>query len=94
MAFLIVHHKLEDYDKWKAVFDEHATSRKEFGSRGARVFRSGDDANEVVAIFEWDSLDAAHKFAESSGLRDAMQRAGVMSRPDLFFIEEVDQQPA
>lgn len=94
MAFLIVHHTVEDYDKWKGVFDEHAASRKEHGSRGARVFRSGNNPNEVVAITEWDSLDAAHKFAESPGLGEAMQRAGVTSRPDLFFIEEVDQQPA
>jgi heme-degrading monooxygenase HmoA len=94
MAFLIVHHKIEDYDKWKAVFDEHGISRKEYGSKGARVLQSVDDPNEVVAITEWDNIDQARAFGQSPGLRDAMQRAGVTSVPDVYFLDEVDKQSA
>ena len=94
MAFLIVHHKLEDYDKWKGVFDGHAPTRREFGSKGAQVLRSADDPNEVFVITEWDNTDDARRFAESPGLREVMQRAGVTGRPDLHFVEEVDRQSA
>ena len=31
MPYLIVRQKVEDYARWKPVFDEHATARKEAG---------------------------------------------------------------
>jgi hypothetical protein len=36
MAHVLVHHKVEDYDKWKAVFDEHSGARAQNGSKGGK----------------------------------------------------------
>jgi hypothetical protein len=36
--FLLERHKVRDYDKWKAVFDEDADNRAASGSRGAQIF--------------------------------------------------------
>jgi hypothetical protein len=46
-----------------------------------------------VNLFEWDDLDKARTFAQSEDLRQIMQRAGVADRPDLYFLEEVEQVP-
>jgi len=46
MTYLLVRHKVEDYAKWKPVFDEHGAARKAGGSKGARVFRFIDNPNE------------------------------------------------
>ena len=43
MASLLVHHKVEDYNKWKPIFDEHSSFRAQNGSQGGRVFRSLND---------------------------------------------------
>jgi heme-degrading monooxygenase HmoA len=94
MPYLIVRQKVEDYARWKPVFDEHATARKEAGSKGIRVLRSADEPNEVLAISEWETLEQARQFAQSPGLREAMQRAGIADHPDLYFVNEVDAQPA
>ena len=94
MAYLIVHHQLEDYEKWKPVFDGHITARREYGSKGAQVLRSAQDPNEVMVIIEWESVEDARAFADSPGLREAMQRAGIVGRPDLYFFEEIERQPA
>jgi len=91
MAYLLVRHKVKDYSKWKTVFDEHAATRKASGSRGGRLFRNGDNPNEVVILFEWDSIEKAKKFAQSEDLKKTMQRAGVIDKPDVYFIEEVEQ---
>jgi hypothetical protein len=46
-----------------------------------------------VILFEWESLEKAHQFAQSDELRQAMQRAGVIGMPDLYFLEQVEELP-
>ena len=94
MTYLIVRHKVEDYDTWKAVYDEHAVSRKALGSQGARVLKNVDDPSEQLIITEWPSLEHARRFAASPDLREAMQRAGIIGMPEVVFLEEVDRQSA
>jgi heme-degrading monooxygenase HmoA len=91
MPYLLVRHKVEDFSRWKPIFDEHGATRKAGGSRGGRLFRSVEDPQEVVILFEWDDLDKARQFAQSEDLRQAMQRAGVTDRPDVYFLEEVER---
>jgi heme-degrading monooxygenase HmoA len=63
--------------------------RKAAGSKGGRLFRSEKDPNEVVILFEWGDLGKAHKFVESDDLRQTMERAGVVGKPDLYFLDEI-----
>jgi len=88
MAKLIVHHKVQDYAAWRKVFDNDATSRREFGSTSAQVFQSASDPNDVTAIMDWPSVDAAKAFATSASLKEAMKNAGVISQPDVMFLVE------
>jgi hypothetical protein len=39
------------------VFDADATARKAGGSKGGRLFRSANNPNEVVILFEWDNKE-------------------------------------
>jgi heme-degrading monooxygenase HmoA len=88
-----VQHTVEEYDTWKSQFDGNAASRQASGSRGGVVLRNADDANQVVVLLEWDSLENARAFAESDDLRQAMQRAGVVGRPRVTFLDEADRPP-
>ena len=89
MTNLLVHHKVEDYNKWKPFFDEHSSFRAQMGSRGGRVFRSADDPNDLFILFEWDNMDNAKKFTGSDNLKGVMKNAGVLGMPDIYFIEEI-----
>jgi len=91
MSQFLVRHKVKDYSKWKPVFDEHGAKRKAAGSKGGRLFRSEKDPNDVVILFEWEDPGKAHQFAESQDLRQAMERAGVVGKPDLHFLEELEK---
>ena len=88
MVYVFVRHKVKDFDKWKPVFDEHATNRKDAGSQGGRLFRNADNLNEIVTIFKWDTIENARKFCGSEDLKKAMEKAGVIDKPDIFFLEE------
>jgi hypothetical protein len=44
-----------------------------------------------VILFEWEDLSKARQFAESEDLCKAMERAGVMGKPDLNFLNEIEK---
>jgi hypothetical protein len=94
MPALLIRHHVADYPAWKAVFDEHAFTRRANGSQGGRLFRDAVDRNEVLALLAWDDLDRARLFADSDDLREVMTRAGVTDRPDIWFLEDVDHPTA
>ncbi len=59
MATLYVPHKVADYPKWRAVFDELYPVRKEFGETSERIYRSASDPNELAVLVEFGSADEA-----------------------------------
>jgi heme-degrading monooxygenase HmoA len=92
MPYLLVRHKVEDYERWKPVFDhDHGATRARRGSKGGWILRNADDPNELVILLEWDSVENARHFADADELQDAMRRAGVADQPDVYFLEEVEQ---
>lgn len=91
MPYVLVRHKVEDYVKWKPVFDEHGATRKASGFMGHHLFRNADDTHELVILFEVDDLERARQFVRSEDLRQAMQRAGVSDQPDIYLLDEVER---
>ena len=88
MPYVMFHSKVEDYAKWKAVFDGNVNMRKEAGSKGGYLFQGADNPNELVIFLEWDDLDKARRFTASDELREAMQKAGVAGPPTIVFLNE------
>ena len=88
---VLVIHKVEDYNKWKPVYDEDGATRKDKGSKGASVLRNTKDPNHLVVITEWENLEKAKNFAESDDLKNTMLKAGVVGRPAVFYLEEIEK---
>jgi len=85
---MFVRHKVRDYDAWKSVFDDVSDLRRRSGEKSYKILRQGNGSKELVALFEWDSLDNARKYAASPELKAAMERAGVVGKPEILFLEE------
>jgi hypothetical protein len=85
-SYVLVRHKVRDYASWKQGYDAHLPVRQQAGLAERHVLRSVDDPEQVVILFEAKDLDAARAFASSQDLRDTMQRAGVLDRPDIYFL--------
>jgi uncharacterized protein (DUF1330 family) len=94
MPYILIRHKVEDYSKWRPVFDEHGAARKAIGSKGGYLLRNTDDPNEVVMLIEVDDLEKARQFVQSEDLRQAMERSGVADQPDVYFLDLVDRPSA
>lgn len=89
MVKLFIHHKVANYATWRPVFDGLEDDRRAAGSSGHQVFRNAADPNEIVVIETYGTLEQAQNWSQSSTIREAMQRAGVVSQPELLFLEEV-----
>jgi hypothetical protein len=91
VAYVLVRHKVQDYTKWKLLFDQDATNRKAIGSKGGYLFRNIDNPNEVVILLDTDDLAKVRQFIQSDDLRETMQQGGVSDQPDVYFLNEVEQ---
>jgi len=91
MPYLMIHHKVSDYETWKSAFDEHARTRKESGSKGGWLMRSTNDPNDIFMVFEWDSIDHARRFVGSEDLKQTMKMAGVTGSVHVFFLEQIEK---
>lgn len=88
MAYVLIRHKVADYQKWKRAFDAHGNVRKSAGAKGGRLFRSAARPKDVFILFRWSDLRQAKKFTRSGALRKAMKAAGVRGKVDVHFLRE------
>ena len=89
MAYMLIRGSVKDYEAWKSVFVSANDMRTRFGQKSYQILREGDGSNDSVVLFQWDNLDNARRFAASSELKEVMQRAGVIGKPEFWFLEEV-----
>ena len=86
MAFILIRHKVKDFDTWKTGYEAHQPKRQEAGLTEKYLLRSADDSNEVVMLFEAADLPKAKAFAASADLREKMKEVGVVDKPDIYFL--------
>ena len=87
---LLIRIRVADYAKWKAVFDERESSRRQHGGKRHWIYRSADDGNDVAISIEFATVDQAKAYAADPGLREAMGRAGVSGQPEFAYLEEAE----
>jgi hypothetical protein len=89
---LVIRHKVKDYGKWRPWFDQHEAAQKSAGLTDPRVFRSSDDENEVVILFNTHDRKRAEDFVASPDLKETMAKAGVVDKPTFYFLESAQAQ--
>jgi heme-degrading monooxygenase HmoA len=89
MITVLVHHEVADYPTWKSVFDAALDWRRQHGERSCRIFHSAGNVNDLILIFEWESLEQARAFMASDELKARMAKAGVKSQPRVDYMTEM-----
>lgn len=87
MGTMIFRHQVRDYDIWRGAYDGHESERVAAGLTDGRVFRAADNPNDIVVLLDMADVDQAKAFSESSDLATAMEGAGVMGPPALYYVE-------
>lgn len=89
MVYIIAKLKLKSFDKWKPVFNERSSVRRESGSKEARLFRNSNDPNEVMILFEWDNMENAANYLESEALKETLKKVGATFT--ITYLDEVEK---
>jgi heme-degrading monooxygenase HmoA len=76
MAFVLIEHRVGDFDEFAKVFKHDEERRGSLGCRGGVVYRVADDPGNVVVVLEWETLEEARDFAGSLELEEALEWAG------------------
>jgi hypothetical protein len=87
MAVLIIRHPVHEYAAWRPVYAAHEAARTAAGLTDDRMFRSTEDPNDILLLFDMADRLHAEEFAASDDLRSAMQGAGVVGTPDIRFAD-------
>jgi hypothetical protein len=85
-TYVLVRHKVKDFKTWKPFYDRHIDKRTEAGMTEVYLLRGVSDPNEVIILFEAMEIGRARKFAESPDVMEKMKEAGVIDKPDIYFL--------
>ncbi|MFZ5709901.1 MAG: cyclase [Pseudomonadota bacterium] len=77
----VIGHSVKDYDTWRVGYDAHAPARAKAGVTKAEVFRDPEDRNKVTIVLRFRDIAGAKGFFADPGLKEVMQKAGVVSAP-------------
>lgn len=86
--FVLVRHKVRDFNSWKVAFDADRSKRLEAGLSETKLLRGAEDSNEVVLLLEAKDLNRAKALVSSPALRETMQASGVIDKPDVYFLKD------
>ena len=89
--YLVIRHRVNNYEEWKKAFDEHCEVRAEFGLKGGEILRDVADPTELSIMLECEDVERAKEVTQLKELREAMKHAGVVGKPDFYFVEEVSR---
>jgi len=90
MPYVLIHHNIADYKKFRSVFDFDAQRRKRHGSMGGRLLHSSAGPNDLFALFEWDDVERAREFVASYETHEAFEWVGAVEEIHAFVLEDVE----
>ena len=82
---MVATHKVSDFAKWKASYDEHDSLRLVNGLHSYVIGRGIQDSNMVLVAVKADDMAKAKAFAKDPSLKKAMQKGGVTGTPLISF---------
>ena len=81
----ILHHRVADFDTWLAGYDAAGELQKSGGIIGHAANRSLDDPELVTVYHQAESFDTLRAFLADPELKAVMEKAGVVSAPEVTF---------
>jgi len=87
---MYVRHKVGDYTHWKTGYDALGPTRAALGVTAASVHRDISDPDTIIVTHRFGDTASMLKFANSEELHSAMESAGVVGAPEIWFSEDIE----
>ena len=89
MPHLIVRVTVEDFGRWKIVYDSNLPARQSAGLKELNLWRNADIPNDVVLLFEVLDMTKAKAYTLSPELKEKLKAGGVIGPAEnLFLLDE------
>jgi len=89
MTTMFIRHTVANYKAWRKVYDDFAPAQKTKGVTAEAVYLAADNPNDITVTHDFATIEAAHAFVNSEELKSAMQNAGVVGMPTIWFTNKV-----
>lgn len=89
MTYLMIRHRVSDFDDWYATLKSHGTAQKEGGFGDLQLLRDVKNPNIVVCLFKVDDVDKARAFTQTLQSSEAQNDSCVIGQPEVFLLKEL-----
>ena len=86
-------HTVKDYSKWRPLFNADSTARKASGLEDLVVGRGLEKNNNIMVVLKASDVQKAKAFGADPRLKAAMDKAGVISKPDVELFHVIRFNP-
>ncbi len=80
---VLITHEVKNFAEWKVGFDAHNPVREANGIRVIDILVDAKNPNMVTGLLEASDLDKLNAMFSSPELREAMEKGGVISAPEI-----------
>lgn len=94
MNYLLIRHRVQDYQQWKKGFDQSEELRHEYGIGHGWINRNVDDPSELILMIEIESVARTREFFEVPRIRQLIDSAGIVGNMEMTFLEVLSAIPA
>lgn len=78
MSRLLIRNQVADFEQWKRVLDLHALALGDAGMKLRHVWRDLDAPDEVILLFDVESVARAREFLTAPQSVDSSSAAGIL----------------
>ena len=89
--YVMVRHKVQDYAKWKKVFDEDAGDIEKAGFKKYGLYRTSGEPNDLTLFLEIDDVNKVKEFMNSEKGKSRMKEGTVIGTPELVFLDRIEK---
>jgi hypothetical protein len=89
MNTVIITHEVKSYSNWKKVYDADEVNRSKAGFHVTGEYQSVDNQNLITIVGEAPSVEAITSFMTDPKLKEAMEKGGVVGKPDVKILTKV-----
>jgi len=85
MYALLCRNRVEDFRRWKTVFDSHAGAHRAAGLHLQSIWRGLEHPDNVFFVFEVTDIDKARAYLNAPQAAQAGRNSGVLDGEDHFL---------
>ena len=86
MPHLIIRVTVQDFSKWKQVYDSNLPARQAAGLKELNLWRNADKSNELVLLFDVSDIAKAKEYTLSTELKEKLKAGGVIGPAENLFL--------